>query len=382
MSDTDYSERFHEPEERPQHNPVHPETDPESEPKRRQPNPGRSAQDRPARRQSPGRLPRWKGPSRPRAKAASKRSKKTYSGDAPCPYPRALGTNTNTATGAVTPVTARCMRRRCPACKHVLLRRKAAHYRDLLPTLMTAVVFVTLTEGVRHATVADAVAAIRYRFRRKFLPKLRQMMAVTPWRVAQVEIDGLHVHVHALIGTALSHGDLIGAWYRSGGGIDADVQSVRPSPDDVARCAIYILKGALDIRTGPEMTSRGVGYYVPAFKEQRRAFMASAADPGIVYEPGERAGSVTRPARTRAPDRAPETGLAPGRAVSLMSGGRHALVSEYDPASRQVTVTATRVRGRGKSRRHVELAQCRTKSAGRRYLSRRDARLRQRAHLL
>ena len=381
MHDADHTRQFPPPGEMPSLDPAPMLPDEE---RAGRDHPGRSRDRRRAldRQPVPGRT-RPAGPGRSVTSRArqrgqtSKRSNKAYVQDpGPCPFQRVAGHKVRTTTGEVTAVAARCMRRRCPSCKHVLLRRKAAQYRDFLPTLAGTILFVTLTEHRRYSTIAEAVAAIRHRFRRKFLPKLRAMTDVTPWRVAQVDIKGRHVHIHALIGAPLDQGDIVGAWFRSGGGLDGDVQTVQPDPDEVARCAIYVLKGALDIRTGPEMTSHGVGFYSARSVEERRAYMAASSDPEVVFEPAERI-RVERSPRRSTPTlehRAEEA--TSNRAVSKLPGDRHALVSTYDPETKRVTVTAVRLRGQDGP--EVELARCSTKSAGRRYLRRREAHLRQR----
>jgi hypothetical protein len=275
-----------------------------------------------------------------------------------------------------------------------MLRQHMAHFRDEWRGALGRHMFLTLTlrpEDSGRLLPVGQVQALRSLFTGKLVRRLTRLEGARPRYIAQVDRKGDHIHLHALVETALDPGLVAGQWIAAGGGIDHDARPVRATEDDLARVAGYVWKGGRWTGLGRLLCSRDLGFGSAAAKAKRRAYAEEKYGAERKHEAYERVSvegfgkeNVGAAARSAGDIEVPQLEHfnsvvpAPTQAVSPVHGGRYALVTTYDPATERASVLATRVVKRGGRAEYVLLAHVSSKVHGRWFLRRRSALDRQR----
>lgn len=334
------------------------------------------------------------GPGAGRAPADPWQASSNTTGTGPCPRARLAGYVTDKRTGEMSDRMRGCDRRDCPSCGPRMLRQHMAHFRDEWRGALGRHLFLTLTlrpEDADRLLVLDQVHALRSLFTDKLVRRLTRREGARPKYLAQVDRNGDHIHLHAIVETVLDPRFVAGQWIAAGGGIDHDARFVRPSEDDLAKVVGYVCKGGRWTGLGRTLCSRELGFNSAKAKSQRRAFAEAKYGTERRHEVYERVSveglgkeSVGADAPSTEGKEAPQMELftstvpTPTRAVSPVRGGRYALVTTYDPATELAAVLASRIVRRGGQTEYVPLAHVSSKVHGRWFLRRRSARDRQR----
>ena len=260
-----------------------------------------------------------------------------------------------------------------------------AHFKAELGDEADAFAFVTFTlrpADVRRMTGPEQTHALRYLLAQRLVrrAKLKTRHGKRPRYVGQVDLNDerRHHHLHALIETDLSLGELQGEWIDCGGGIDADAVMVRPTADDLARVSGYIVEGCR-WNQGYLLCSRGIGYNTKRAKAERRRHAVQKGGRSasqetfelVEYEKPERA-AVARPQFEPFESVAsvPES----HRSKVRLRGGEYAIRRHYDAASKTLLYTAEEVDRSGRRPKYRTLGRPPSKPRGVWYLRRYDAR--------